>query len=64
MNDSNIISYLYAIYADDGITAQFIDEHEKYENRAYDILNDNGLLKTKEENILNILDLLYILYLK
>jgi hypothetical protein len=62
--DSIVISYLYAIYADDGITAQFIDEHEKYENRAYDILNDNGLLKTKEENILNILDLLYILYLK
>ena len=63
-DDSIVISYLYAIYADDGITAQFIDEHEKYENRAYDILNDNGLLKTKEENILNILDLLYILYLK
>jgi hypothetical protein len=63
VNDSNIISYLYAIYADDeGI--EFNDEHEEYENKAYDILHDNGLLKTKSENTTDILDLLYVLYLK
>jgi hypothetical protein len=63
VNDSNIISYLYAIYADDeGI--EFNEEHEEYENKAYDILRDNGLLKTKSENMTDILDLLYVLYLK
>jgi hypothetical protein len=63
VNDSNIISYLYAIYADDeGI--EFNDEHEEYENKAYDILHNNGLLKTKSENTTDILDLLYVLYLK
>lgn len=62
-NDSTLISYLYAIYADDeGI--EFNDEHEEYENKAYDILHDNGLLKNKSENTTDILDLLYVLYLK
>jgi hypothetical protein len=63
VDDSTVISYLYAIYADDeGI--EFNEEHEEYENKAYDILRDNGLLKTKSENMTDILDLLYVLYLK
>ena len=63
VGDTTIISYLYAIYADDaGI--QFNEEHEEHENKAYDILNDNGLLKTKRGNMLDILELLYELYLR
>jgi len=62
-NDSIIISYLYAIYADDeGI--EFNEEHEEYENKAYDILYDNGLLNKKSDNTTDILDLLYVLYLQ
>ena len=62
-NDITVISYLYAIYADDeGI--QFNEAHEEHENKAYDILRDNGLLKTKSDNMTNILDLLYELYLR
>ena len=62
-DDQLVVSYLYAIYADDD-GVYFNEEHEEYENKAYDILNDNGLLKTKCGNMLDILDLLYILYLK
>jgi hypothetical protein len=58
-----IISYLYAIYADDDGNFYFNEEHEEYENTAYDILYLNGLLKTKQDNIYDILDLLYELYL-
>ena len=62
-NDSTVISYLYAIYADDeGI--EFNEDHEEHENKAYDILCDNGLLKKKSENTTDMLDLLYVLYLK
>ena len=58
-----VVSYLYAIYADDD-GVYFNEEHEEHENKAYDILNDNGLLKAKQGNMLDILDLLYELYLK
>jgi hypothetical protein len=60
-----VISYLYAIYADDDGNGNiyFNEEHEEYENKAYDILSNNGLLKTKHDNIYDILDLLYELYL-
>ena len=60
-----VISYLYAIYADDDGNGNiyFNDDHEEYENKAYDILNNNGLLKTKQNDIYDILDLLYELYL-
>jgi len=60
-----VISYLYAIYADDDGNGNidFNEEHEEYENKAYDILSNNGLLKTKRDNIYDILDLLYELYL-
>ena len=62
VGDTTVISYLYAIYADDaGI--QFNEEHEEHENKAYDILHNNGLLKTKRGNMLDILELLYELYL-
>jgi hypothetical protein len=61
--DQLVISYLYAIYADDD-GVYFNEEHEEHENKAYDILNDNGLLKAKQGNMLDILDLLYELYLK
>jgi hypothetical protein len=61
--DRIVLSYLYAIYADDD-GVYFNEEHEIQENKAYDILNDNGLLKGKSENITDILDLLYELYLK
>jgi hypothetical protein len=61
--DQLVISYLYAIYADDD-GVYFNEEHEEHENKAYDILNENGLLKTKQGNMHDILDLLYVLYLK
>ena len=63
VNNTTVISYLYAIYADDaGI--QFNEEHEEHENMAYDILHNKGLLKTKRGNMLDILELLYELYLR
>ena len=58
------LSYLYAIYADDDVGVYFNEEHEDDENRAYDILYDNGLLTTKSDDIADILDLLYVLYLQ
>ena len=69
-DDRMVISYLYAIYADDDGhgNIHFNEDHELYENKAYDLLYDNGLLQyTNKENItdvlLDILDLLYELYL-
>lgn len=64
-DDRMVISYLYAIYADDDGHGNiyFNEEHEEYENKAYDLLSNNGLLKTKRDNIYDILDLLYELYL-
>jgi uncharacterized membrane protein YkgB len=62
VENSIVISYLYAIYADDeGL--EFNEAHEEYENKAYDILSDNGLLLGKPENIKEMLELLYVLYL-
>jgi hypothetical protein len=58
-----VLSYLYAIYADDD-GVYFNEEHELQENKAYDILSDNGLLKEKFVNITEMLDLLYEQYLK
>jgi len=63
-NDNIALSYLYAIYADDDIGVYFNDDHEEQENRAYDILHDNGLLNAKQSNTTDILDLLYELYLR
>jgi len=63
-NDNITLSYLYAIYADDDIGVYFNDDHEEQENRAYDILHDNGLLNAKQSNTTDILDLLYELYLR
>lgn len=62
-DDRILLSYLYAIYADDD-GVHFNEDHEIQENKAYDILHDNGLLKDKTENIADILDLLYELYLQ
>lgn len=62
-DDKIVLSYLYAIYADDD-GVYFNEEHELQENKAYDILQDNGLLKEKPETIADILDLLYEQYLK
>ena len=62
-DDRIVLSYLYAIYADDD-GVHFNEDHEIQENKAYDILHDNGLLKDKTENIADILDLLYELYLQ
>ena len=62
-DDRVVLSYLYAIYADDD-GVYFNEEHELQENKAYDILQDNGLLKEKFVNITEMLDLLYEQYLK
>ena len=62
-DDQIVLSYLYAIYADDD-GVYFNEEHELQENKAYDILQDNGLLKGKPDTITDILDLLYEQYLK
>lgn len=63
VDDRVVLSYLYAIYADDD-GVYFNEEHEHQENKAYDILQDNGLLKEKFVNITEMLDLLYEQYLK
>ena len=63
VDDRVVLSYLYAIYADDD-GVYFNEEHELQENKAYDILQDNGLLKEKFVNITEMLDLLYEQYLK
>lgn len=62
-DDRMVISYLYAIYASDELVPYFNEEHEKYENKAYDILKNKGLLNSVEFNMSEILDLLYELYL-
>ena len=62
-DDKIVLSYLYAIYADDD-GVYFNEEHELQENKAYDILKDNGLLNEKPETIADILDLLYEQYLQ
>ena len=66
-----VISYLYAIYADDDGNGNiyFNEEHELYENKAYDLLYDNDLLQNKNKDSItdvlhDILDLLYKLYLQ
>ena len=62
-DDRMVISYIYAIYASDELVPYFNEEHEQYENKAYDILKNNSLLNSVEFNLLEILDLLYELYL-
>ena len=62
-DDIIVLSYLYAIYADDA-GVPFNDAHELQENKAYDMLRDNGILKDKCNTICDILDLLYEQYLK
>jgi len=64
VKDSITLSYLYAIYADDDIGVYFNEDHEEQENRAYDIIYDNGLLTSKSDNLNDILDLLYEMYLR
>ena len=64
VKNSITLSYLYAIYADDDIGVYFNEDHEEHENRAYDILNDSGMLKTKDDNITDLLDLLYVSYIR
>ena len=70
-DDRMVISYLYAIYADDDGNGNiyFNEEHELYENKAYDLLFDNDLLQNKDKDSItdvlhDILDLLYKLYLQ
>ena len=63
-DDKMVLSYLYAIYtADEGIT-HFNEAHAEYENKAYDLLNERGLLSFNSTDIYILLDLLYELYLK
>ena len=62
-DDRMVISYIYAIYASDELVPYFNEEHEQYENKAYDILKNNSLLNSVEFNMFEILDLLYELYL-
>lgn len=64
VEDNITLSYIYAIYADDDGGVYFNEDHEIYENNAYDILYDNGLLHTKQNDTTDLLDLLYELYLQ
>ena len=62
-DDKMVLSYLYGIYnADD--TVNFNEAHEEYENKAYDLLSENGLLSSNSEDISDILDFLYERYLE
>jgi hypothetical protein len=69
-DDRMVISYLYAIYSNDDGNGNiyFNEDHELYENKAYDLLFDNDLLQIKNKDniteiLSDILDLLYELYL-
>jgi hypothetical protein len=64
VEDSITLSYIYAIYADDDGGVYFNEDHEIHENKAYDILHENGLLSKKRGDDIEILDLLYKLYLR
>jgi len=62
-DDKMVLSYLYGIYNGDD-TVNFNDKNEKYENKAYDLLSENGLLSSNSEDITDILDFLYERYLQ
>jgi len=62
-DDKMVLSYLYGIYNGDD-TVNFNDKNEKYENEAYDLLSENGLLSSNSEDITDILDFLYERYLQ
>jgi hypothetical protein len=62
-DDKMVLSYLYGIYNGDD-TVNFNDKNEKYENEAYDLLLENGLLSSNSEDITDILDFLYERYLQ
>jgi hypothetical protein len=64
VEDSITLSYIYAIYADDDGGVYFNEDHEIHENKAYDILHENGLLSKKRGDDIEILDLLYKHYLR
>ena len=62
-DDKMVLSYLYGIYNADA-TVFFNEANEKYENEAYDLLSENGLLSSNTEDISDILDFLYERYLQ
>jgi hypothetical protein len=62
-DDKMVLSYLYGIYNADA-TVFFNEANEKYENEAYDLLLENGLLSSNCEDISDILDFLYERYLQ
>ena len=62
-DDKMVLSYLYGIYNGDD-SVNFNDINEKYENEAYDLLLENGLLSSNCEDISEILDFLYERYLQ
>ena len=62
-DDKMVLSYLYGIYNADA-TVYFNEANEEYENKAYDLLSENGLLSSNSEDISDILDFLYERYLE
>ena len=62
-DDKMVLSYLYGIYNGDD-TVFFNEKNEKYENEAYDLLLENGLMSSNSEDISDILDFLYERYLQ
>ena len=62
-DDKMVLSYLYGIYNADA-TVYFNEANEEYENKAYDLLSENGLLSSNSEDISDILDFLYERYLQ
>lgn len=63
-DEKYVLSYLYAIYTADEGYAHFNEAHAEHENKAYDLLNDNGLLSSKSTDIYILLDFLYERYLQ
>jgi hypothetical protein len=63
-DEKYVLSYLYAIYTADEGYAHFNEEHAEHENKAYDLLNDNGLLSQESIDIYVLLDFLYERYLQ
>ena len=62
--DKYVLSYLYGIYAADEGFTHFNEAHAEHENKAYDLLNDNGLLSSNSTDIYILLDFLYERYLQ
>jgi hypothetical protein len=63
-DEKYVLSYLYAIYTADEGYAHFNEEHAEHENKAYDLLSDNGLLSQESIDIYVLLDFLYERYLQ